>query len=115
MSEVALIADRVVVLGRGRLLADATTADFTAGQEAVVEVAAADGESFRLLVAALGEHGERVGADRIRVRGLDAAAVGRRAQRAGAVLRELRADAAGLEDAYVRLVEGEAEYAAVAA
>jgi ABC-2 type transport system ATP-binding protein len=115
MSEVALIADRVVVLGRGRLLADATTADFTAGQEAAVEVAAADGESFRLLAAALGAHGERVGADRFRVRGLDAAAVGRRAHQAGAVLRELRADAAGLEEAYVRLVEGEAEYAAVAA
>jgi ABC-2 type transport system ATP-binding protein len=115
MSEVALIADRVVVLGRGRLLADATTADFTAGQEVAVEVAAADGESFRLLAAALGGHGERVGADRLRVRGLDAAAVGRRAQRAGAVLRELRADAPGLEEAYVRLVEGEAEFAAVAA
>src|SRR5690349_3373597 len=75
MSEVALIADRVVVLGRGRLLADATVADFTAGQRAAVEVAAADDDSFRLLAAALGEHGEQVGADRLRVRGLDAAAV----------------------------------------
>jgi ABC-2 type transport system ATP-binding protein len=115
MSEVALIADRVAVLGRGRLLADATIADFTAGQDAAVEVAAADADSFGLLAAALGGHGERVGADRLRVRGLDAAAVGRRAQRAGAVLRELRTEAPGLEEAYVRLVEGEAEFAAVAA
>jgi ABC-2 type transport system ATP-binding protein len=115
MSEVALIADRVVVLGRGRLLADATVADFTAGQQAAVEVAAADDDSFRLLVAALGEHGERIGADRLRVHGLTAATVGRRAQQAGAVLRELRTDALSLEDAYVRLVENEAEYVAVAA
>ncbi|MEV0902840.1 ATP-binding cassette domain-containing protein [Actinoplanes sp. NPDC049802] len=115
MSEVALIADRVVVLGRGRLLADATVADFTAGGRAVVEVAAADEASFRLLVAALGEHAEPIGADRLRVHGLAAAAVGRRAQRAGAVLRELRADVPSLEDAYVRLVEDEAEYVAVTA
>jgi ABC-2 type transport system ATP-binding protein len=115
MSEVALIADRVVVLGRGRLLADATVADFTAGKQAAVEVAAVDDESFRLLAAALGEHGEQIGADRLRVDGLDAATVGRRAQQAGAVLRELRTDAPSLEDAYVRLVEDEAEYVAVAA
>jgi ABC-2 type transport system ATP-binding protein len=115
MSEVALIADRVVVLARGRLLADATVADFTAGQQAAVEVAAADDGSFRLLAAVLGEHGEQIGADRLRVRGLAAAVVGRRAQQAGAVLRELRTEAASLEDAYVRLVEDEAEYVAVAA
>jgi ABC-2 type transport system ATP-binding protein len=115
MSEVALVADRVVVLGRGRLLADATVADFTAGQQAAVEVAAADDDSFRLLVTALGGNGERIGADRLRVHGLAAATVGRRAQQVGAVLRELRTDAPSLEDAYVRLVENEAEYVAVAA
>jgi ABC-2 type transport system ATP-binding protein len=115
MSEVALIADRVVVLGRGRLLADATVADFTAGQHTAVEVAAADDDSFRRLAAALGEHGEQIGADRLRVHGLPAVTVGRRAQQAGAVLRELRTDAPSLEDAYVRLVEDEAEYVAVPA
>jgi ABC-2 type transport system ATP-binding protein len=115
MSEVALIADRVVVLGRGRLLADATVADFTAGQHTAVEVAAADDDSFRRLAAALGEHGEQIGAHRLRVHGLPAVTVGRRAQQAGAVLRELRTDAPSLEDAYVRLVEDEAEYVAVPA
>ncbi|MFD0523788.1 ATP-binding cassette domain-containing protein [Paractinoplanes durhamensis] len=114
MSEVALIADRVVVLGRGRLLADTTVTEFTAGQHAAVEVAAADDNSFRLLAVALGEHGERIGADRLRVHGLPAGTVGHRAQQAGAVLRELRTDAPSLEEAYVRLVEDEAEYVAVA-
>ncbi|MBO3742716.1 ATP-binding cassette domain-containing protein [Actinoplanes flavus] len=113
IGEVELIADRVVVIGRGRLLADATPAAFTAGQEAVVDVAAADEHSFTLLTEALGAHAERTGADRLRVRGLDAATVGRRAQHAGAVLRELRTDAPGLEEAYVRLVEDETEYVAV--
>lgn len=115
LSEVALIADRVVVLGRGRLLADATVADFTGGQRAAVEVAAADDESFGLLAAVLGEHAEQIGADRLRVHGLAATTVGRRAQQAGAVLRELRTDAPSLEDAYLRLVEDEAEYVAVTA
>ncbi|GGN12585.1 multidrug ABC transporter ATP-binding protein [Actinoplanes campanulatus] len=113
ISEVELIADRVVVIGRGRLLADATPAAFTAGQQAAVDVAAADERSFTLLTQALGEHAERTGADRLRVRGMDATTVGRRAQQAGAVLRELRTDAPSLEEAYVRLVGDETEYVAV--
>ncbi|WP_436531667.1 ATP-binding cassette domain-containing protein [Actinoplanes sp. HUAS TT8] len=113
ISEVALIADRVVVIGRGRLLADATVAEFTAGQAAAVEVAAADEASFGLLVTAMGDRAEKTGQDRLRVRGGDAADVGRRAHRAGAVLRELRTDAPSLEEAYVRLIEDRTEFVAV--
>ncbi len=113
ISEVALIADRIMVIGRGRLLADAPLAELTADREAAVEVAAADQESFALLAAALGEHAEKTGHDRLRVRGWPAAEVGRRAHRAGAVLRELRTGTPSLEEAYVRLVENEAEYVAV--
>ncbi|MFI1993025.1 ATP-binding cassette domain-containing protein [Actinoplanes sp. NPDC020271] len=114
ISEVALIADRVVVIGRGRLLADAPLAEFTAAREASVEVAAADEESFTLLAAALGEHAEKIDQTRLRVRSLPATEVGRRAHRAGAVLRELRTVSPSLEEAYVRLIEDETEYVAAA-
>jgi ABC-2 type transport system ATP-binding protein len=116
MSEVALVADRIVVLGRGRLLADTTLEAFTAGQRAAVEVAAADAASFDRLSAALaGATVERGGADRLRVADLDAATVGRLAHEAGAVLRELRTDRTTLEEAYLRLVGDEVEFSAGAA
>jgi ABC-2 type transport system ATP-binding protein len=113
MSEVALVADRVVVMGRGRLLADATLDEFTAGYEPVVQVAAVDPGSADRLAAALSGHAERVGADRLRVRGLDAGTVGRRAHDADAVLCELGTKRVSLEEAYVQLVSDEAEYVAV--
>ena len=115
MSEVALVADRIVVLGRGRLLADTTLDELTAGRTAPVEVAAVDAESFDRLATALAGRAERVGADRLRVSGIDAATVGRLAHDAGAVLRELRSDRASLEEAYLRLVGDDVEFAAGAA
>jgi ABC-2 type transport system ATP-binding protein len=113
MSEVALVADQIVVLGRGRLLADASLDDFTARYEPYVEAAAVDPGSVERLAGALAGHVERIDADRLRVRGLDAATVGRRAHDADAVLYELRTNRVSLEEAYVRLVSDEVEYAAV--
>lgn len=112
MSEVALVADRIVVLGRGRLLADTTLDEFTAGQETAVEVAAADADSFDRLSAALVGKAERVGADRLRLFGTDARTVGRLARDVGAVLRELRTDRTTVEEAYLRMVGGEVEFPA---
>jgi ABC-2 type transport system ATP-binding protein len=115
MGEVALVADRVVVIGRGRLRADSTLDEFSVRHEPYVEVAARDEASFARLSAVLAGHAERVGGDRLRVRGLDTGEVGQRAHDAGAVLRELRASRASLEEAYLRLVGDEIEYAAVRA
>jgi ABC-2 type transport system ATP-binding protein len=110
MSEVALIADRVLVLGRGRLLASSALGDFTS--EPSVEVAVLDLGSLDRLRAVLPGDAEQVGADRLRVRGLDAGAVGRHAHDAGVVLRELRAGQVSLEEAYVRLVSDDVEFSA---
>ena len=114
MSEVALVADRVAVVGRGRLLADTTLDELTAAHQAPVEVATADAESFARLAAALDGHAEPVGVDRLRVRGLDAGTIGRRARDADAALRELRTDRASLEEAYLHLVGDDVEYVAAA-
>jgi ABC-2 type transport system ATP-binding protein len=111
MSEVALIADRVLVLGRGRLLADKTLDEFTADHEPFVEVAVRNPEERARLRDALPESVVKT-ADRLRVHGLDAGTVGQRAYDAGIVLRELTTAQVSLEEAYLRLVTDEVEYAA---
>jgi ABC-2 type transport system ATP-binding protein len=111
MSEVALIADRVLVLGRGRLLADTTVHEFTADHEPFVEVAVLDpGQRDRLRKALPTSVVKN--ADRLRVHGLDAGTVGQRAHDAGVVLRELTTSQVSLEEAYLRLVTDEVEYTA---
>jgi ABC-2 type transport system ATP-binding protein len=109
MSEVAVTADHVVILGRGRLLADVSLAELTARHDPFVEVSAADNRS---LAAALVGDGTRVEStsECLRVYGIEAAEVGRRAYDAGVVLRELHTNRASLEDAYMELVSGETEY-----
>uniref|UniRef100_UPI003F49AEE5 ABC transporter ATP-binding protein n=1 Tax=Actinomadura sp. CA-154981 TaxID=3240037 RepID=UPI003F49AEE5 len=115
MSEVALVADRVLVLGRGRLRADTTLSEFTASHEPYVDVAVRDEASLARLSDALGGRGEPVGPDRMRVRGMDAGAVGGRAHEVGVVLRELRTRRVSLEEAYMQLVSDEADYVVEAA
>jgi ABC-2 type transport system ATP-binding protein len=122
MSEVALIADRVLVLGRGRLLADTTVHEFTADHEPFVDVAVLDPASLERFRAVLrdgrdnrksrGIVAEQVAVDRLRVHGLDAGTVGQRAYDAGVVLTELMTSHVSLEEAYLRLVTDEVEYTA---
>src|SRR4029079_3527131 len=77
MAEMALTADHLVVIGRGRLIADTTVADFVqqAGRRAVLR-RSPDGTALR---AALERHGAHVAAQddgALLVTGLDAADVG---------------------------------------
>jgi ABC-2 type transport system ATP-binding protein len=123
MSEVALTADHVVVMGRGRLLADAVLSDLVAGDAPVVEVETADEAGCARLADALVPAAgavatrppeavsvRRTGPLRLRVSGIGAPAVGRRAYDAGVVLGELRTERVSLEEAYLRLVRDEVEF-----
>ena len=113
MSEMEDTADHLVVVGRGRLLADAPI-DELLGAQAVVRVRTPAG---RLLAGALARSGAEVsvGDDgALQVHGLDAAAVGEVAYAAGVPLHELTRVTASLEDAYLALTHDEVEYRAVA-
>jgi ABC-2 type transport system ATP-binding protein len=111
MSEMEDTADHLVVVGRGRLLADVPVADLLAGYE---EVRVAS-PSVAVLAAALHRAGADVapeGPDALRVHGLGVAEVGDVAFEAGVRLHELSRVTVSLEEAYLALTRGEVEYAA---
>jgi ABC-2 type transport system ATP-binding protein len=113
MSEMEDTADHLLVMGRGRLLADLPVAELLAGTATVRVVT----PSTAVLAAALQRAGGEVsadGRDALRVTGLDAAAVGDVAFEAGVRLHELVRVTESLEDAYLALTRDAVEYRAVA-
>jgi ABC-2 type transport system ATP-binding protein len=111
MSEMAQTAEHLIVVGRGRLLSDTSTADFIrhAGGESVRVRSPRAGELTGLLVA----DGVTVSSQEsgvLDVRGLDAAVIGDRAAAAGIALHELAVVRPSLEDAFMDLTRDEREY-----
>lgn len=110
MSEMQLVADRVVVIGRGRLVADVTIEEMlrgVGGAKVRVRTPSPD-----LLADALAERGTvvRIAADELKVEGVSAVEVGDRAQALGIAVHHLSSGEQSLEDAYLRLTEDDVEY-----
>jgi ABC-2 type transport system ATP-binding protein len=113
MSEMEDTADHLVVLGRGRLLADVPMDDLL-GAHAAVRVRTPQGP---LLAAALQRAGAGVALDvdgGLRVDGLDAAAVGDVAFATGVRVHELTRLTASLEAVYLDLTGDDVEYRSAA-
>ncbi|MCX5174724.1 ABC transporter ATP-binding protein [Streptomyces virginiae] len=122
MSEMQLTADRLVVIGRGRLLADTPIAELlAAGASASVRVRTAEPADLRDLADHLRAYkgvsvepapsvdaGER---NEIVVRGTTAGEIGDLAHRLGVRLHQLHSVQASLEEAYMELTEHSVEYA----
>jgi ABC-2 type transport system ATP-binding protein len=112
MSEVQLTADRVVVIGMGRILADSTLADFTAGATTdAVTVRTSDDERLEALLAAEGGATTRATGGLV-VDGVDAPRIAQLAVGAGLDVYALVPAAATLEEAYLRLTADAVEYRA---
>jgi len=112
MSEMALTADHLVVVGRGRLLADTTVAELVARTEGgSVVVRSPQAEQLAALLADAGADA-RPGdqPDLLHVSGADAPRIGETAARHGLVLHELHARETSLEDAYMALTRDSREY-----
>jgi ABC-2 type transport system ATP-binding protein len=118
MSEMAQTADRVVVLGRGKVLADAPIAEFVAGAG---NAGGAAGGGSRVVVrtpspdqlfAAIGPNAGVTARDdgSFLVVGPDAPTVGAIAAGAGVSLHELTPQGASLEEAYMALTRDDVEY-----
>jgi ABC-2 type transport system ATP-binding protein len=113
MAEMEDTADHLVVLGRGRLLADVPMDDLLAAH-AVVRVRTPDGP---LLAAALQRAGAGVALEddgALRVDGLEPAAIGDVAFTAGVRVHELTRLTASLEAAYLELTGDDVEFRAAA-
>ncbi|TMQ89651.1 ABC transporter ATP-binding protein [Actinomadura soli] len=116
MSEMALTADHLVVIGRGRLIADMSMSEFTRTKgEGTVLVRAEEGDELaRRLTAAGGT--VRLGPERaLVVSGMDAMEIGRLASFHGVTLFELTPQAPSLEDVFMELTRDSVEYEGVPA
>ena len=112
MSEMALVAEHLVVVGRGRLLADTTVADLVreAGGD-TVKVATADPARLREVLAGPGvEITGQAGSEELQVTGLSARTIGLKAAEHGVALFELTAKNVSLEQAFMDLTRDAVEY-----
>lgn len=109
MSEMALTAQHLVVIGQGKLIADASIEDILAGGTSWVRVRSPQREN---LAALLTEHAATVRSKDgvLEVSGLDAAAIGDLAASHGLAFHELSPVQASLEEAFFELTEGSVEY-----
>ncbi|WP_035849623.1 ATP-binding cassette domain-containing protein [Kitasatospora azatica] len=118
MSEMALTAEHLIVIGRGRLIADTSVAEFTASaSQGGVLVRTPDAAQLTELLTALPQ--VTVDADedpqRLVVAGADSEQVGRLAAAHGVVLFELTPRQASLEEAFMELTRDAVEYEAAIA
>ncbi|MFP5359389.1 MAG: ABC transporter ATP-binding protein [Actinomycetes bacterium] len=114
MSEVQQTADHVIVIGRGRILADASLHEFM-GAYARTGVIVTSPDAARLAELVTHEGGVVTQVDhreRISVTGLDARDIGRIARDHNLWLAELRDESTSLEDAYMSLTADQTEYRA---
>jgi len=118
MSEMQLTADHLLVIGKGRLLADAATTDFIAGNSSKsVSVLAPDPIERAQLADRLRTDGRAVlpgEGDELLVHDADVTAVGDLAHELGTRLHGLSERTASLEQAYMELTAGSVEYGVTA-
>ncbi|WP_406735023.1 ABC transporter ATP-binding protein [Streptomyces sp. NBC_01108] len=120
MSEMALTADHLIVIGRGQLLADMSVKEFISANSAdFARVRVADGvrEQREKLTAALTEAGGQVMPEPdggLRVTGLQLPRISDLAHESDVRLWELSPHQASLEEAYMRMTQGAVDYRSTA-
>jgi ABC-2 type transport system ATP-binding protein len=111
MSEMALTADHLIVIGRGRLIADTSVDEFirmASGGKVLVR----SPEATRLRDLVLGPEVTVASSEPgvLTVEGVDAKAIGELAARNGIVLHELTPVQASLEEAFMELTRADVEF-----
>jgi ABC-2 type transport system ATP-binding protein len=116
MSEMALTADHLIVIGRGRLIRDEGVNDFIeASSQRSVRVSSPQVDQLVALLQAAGAKVRPLTEGAIEVLGTEAAAIGEMAAAHGVVLHELTPQKASLEEAFMELTSDSVEYHATGA
>jgi ABC-2 type transport system ATP-binding protein len=111
MSEMALTADHLIVIGRGRLIADMAVDDFVRKASGnVVHVRSPQAEQLRTLLAGPDVTVTLVTPALLEVNGLSAEGIGEAAAANGIVLHELTPQQASLEEAFMELTREDVEF-----
>jgi ABC-2 type transport system ATP-binding protein len=113
MSEMALTASHVVVIGRGRLITDVPISDFVqSGSSGDVLVRSPRGTGLAAILTAAGGNVVPEPDGGLSVTGLDAPSIAQIAAEHGIAVHELATRAASLEEAYMEMTADSVEYRA---
>jgi len=111
MSEMAQTAQHLVVIGRGRLIADTSMEDFIAGASRnLVRVRTTDPDHLASVLAGPDVVAAPAQGDALQVTGLSTNQIGIAAGRAGITILELSAQQTPLEEAFMDLTKDDVEY-----
>ncbi|WP_091096934.1 ABC transporter ATP-binding protein [Micromonospora citrea] len=114
MSEMALTAAHLVVIGRGRLLADTTVDDFIAAHaRSYVRIRTPEPERMRDALTAAGIVVRQAADGALEANGAQASEIGELAAAHGLTVHEVSTQSATLEEAFMRLTGDTVEYRAV--
>ena len=102
LAEMALLADDVIVINRGRLVTQTTVAHLTAG-EAAVKVSSPQAAAIARAVTEMGGVAEPINHTTLRVTGVAPEDIGAIALKAHAVLHEVTPITTALEDVFLKL------------
>jgi ABC-2 type transport system ATP-binding protein len=116
MSEMALTAEHLIVVGRGKLIRDISVSDFiAAASDNSVHVRSPQAAQLRDLLLGTGVTIASSAAGELDVTGLSSDEIGTRAAAAGITLYELAQVQASLEEAFMELTADSVEYRAITA
>jgi ABC-2 type transport system ATP-binding protein len=111
MSEMSLTATHLIVVGQGRLIADASVAELTAASgRSVVRVRTEQAPRLHELLASDGVSVTSTERDLLTVTGLSSADIGKVAAQAGIALIELTPQQTSLEEAFMELTRDAVEF-----
>ena len=111
MSEMAQTADRLIVIGRGKILADGPIGDIISGAtRSVTRVRTRDAERLLAKIGGPDVSVSTLPDGALEISGLTAEEVAVAASAVGVVLHEVASVSGSLEEAYLALTAGEVEY-----
>ena len=111
MSEMAVTADHLIVIGRGKILADAPIETvLTGGRQERVVVRTDDADALAGAVGSTGVEVRRQGVDELEITGMSARSIAEAAFARRILITGLIPQQETLEDAYMQLTGGEVEY-----
>jgi ABC-2 type transport system ATP-binding protein len=111
MSEMVQTADHLIVVGRGRLIADSSVDEFVRrASRKVVLVRSPQATALRELVLGDGVSVESIRPEQLEVSGLSSEEIGKIAAENNIVLHELTPQQATLEEAFMELTKGDVQF-----